>query len=121
MALSLLLLAMVSVEWRHPLMFPWGYASLALTAALLVWALVAAPTGLCSTLLAWPPLVAVGKISYGLYLWHYPLFRVAEAQAPKVGISVPFAMALAACLTVLTAWASYVLVERPLRARLASR
>lgn len=120
MALSLLLLAMVSVEWRHPLMFPWGYASLALTAALLVWALVAAPTGLCSTLLAWPPLVAVGKISYGLYLWHYPLFRVAEAQAPKAGISVPFAMALAACLTVLAAWVSYVLLERPLRMCLAS-
>ena len=120
MALSLLLVAMVSVEWRHPLMFPWGYASLALTAALLVWALVAAPTGLCSTLLAWPPLVAVGKISYGLYLWHYPLFRVAEAQAPKAGISVPFAMALAACLTVLAAWISYVLLERPLRMRLAS-
>lgn len=120
-ALALLLLGMGSLEWRHALMFPWGYIAIAATAALLVWSLVVAPTSPCSALLAWPPLVAVGKISYGLYLWHYPLFRVAEAQAPKAGMPVAYAMALAACLTALAAWASFMWVERPLRIRLASR
>ena len=120
-ALGLLLLGMGSLEWRHPLMFAWGYMAIAATAALLVWSLVVAPASRCAALLAWPPLVAVGKISYGLYLWHYPLFRVAEAQAPKAGIAVAYAMALAACLTGLAAWASFVWVERPLRARLTAR
>lgn len=120
-ALGLLLLGMGSLEWRHTLMFPWGYIAIAATAALLVWALVVAPASRCAALLAWPPLVALGKISYGLYLWHYPLFRVAEAQAPKAGMPVAHGMALAACLTVLAAWASFVWVERPLRARLTSR
>ncbi|ART50779.1 hypothetical protein CBP34_02590 [Acidovorax carolinensis] len=120
-SLSLLLLCMGSLDWRHPLMFAWGYMAIAVTAALLVWSLVAAPTSLCSALLAWPPLVAVGKISYGLYLWHYPLFRVAEAQALKTGLPLAYGMALAACLALLAAWASFVWVERPLRVWLTSR
>lgn len=120
-ALSLLLLGMCSLDWRHPLMFAWGYMAIAVTAALLVWSLVVAPTSRCSALLAWPPLVAVGKISYGLYLWHYPLFRVAEAQALKTDVPVGFGMAVAACLALLAAWASFVWVERPLRDWLTSR
>ena len=120
-ALGLLLVAMHSAEWRNALMFPWGYMAAALTTALLVWSVVVAPANHCAALLAWPPLVAVGKISYGLYLWHYPLFRVAEAQAPKAGIPLAYAMALAAGLAVLAAWASFVWVERPLRTRLTSR
>ncbi len=120
-ALGLLLLGMGSLEWRHALMFPWGYMAIAATAALLVWSLVAAPASRCAAWLAWPPLVAVGKISYGLYLWHYPLFRVAEAQTLKTGMPVAYGMALAACLTVLAAWASFVWVERPLRVRLTAR
>ena len=120
-ALSLLLLCMGSLDWRHPLMFAWGYMAIAVTAALLVWSLVAAPTSLCSALLAWPPLVAMGKISYGLYLWHYPLFRVAEAQALKTGVPLAYGMVLAACLAILAAWASFVWIERPLRVWLTSR
>lgn len=120
-ALALLLVGMGSLDWRHPLMFAWGYMAIAVTAALLVWSLVASPSSLCSALLAWPPLVAIGKISYGLYLWHYPLFRVAEAQALKTDVPVGFGMAVAACLALLAAWASFVWVERPLRVWLTSR
>ena len=65
--------------------------------------------------------MAIGKISYGLYLWHYPLFRVAEAQALKTDVPVGFGMAVAACLALLAAWASFVWVERPLRVWLTSR
>ena len=121
LALALLVLGMVSLQWQHTLMFPWGYVAIAITAAFLVWSIVVAPTGLCSVLLAWPPLVAIGKISYGLYLWHYPLFRIAEAKAAEAGISVANAMTLAGCLTAMAAWASFVAVEIPLRKRLAWR
>lgn len=121
LALALLVLGMVSLQWQHTLMFPWGYMAIAITAAFLVWSIVVAPTGLCSVLLAWSPLVAIGKISYGLYLWHYPLFRIAEAKAAEAGISVANAMTLAGCLTAMAAWASFVAVEIPLRKRLAWR
>lgn len=120
-ALGLLLWAMVSADWRAATMFPWGYMAAALLAALLVWSVVVAPAGRLPCLLAWRPFVFLGKISYGLYLWHYPLFRVADAQAPKVGLSFAYAMVLAACLTLLAAWASLVWVERPLRQRLSKR
>jgi peptidoglycan/LPS O-acetylase OafA/YrhL len=33
------------------------------------------PSGITSTLLSFKPLVFVGKISYGMYLWHLPIFR----------------------------------------------
>ncbi|MDZ4187675.1 MAG: acyltransferase [Hydrogenophaga sp.] len=118
-ALGLLLWAMVNADWRAATMFPWGYMAAALLSALLVWSVVVAPTGRLPCLLAWRPFVFLGKISYGLYLWHYPLFRVAEAQAPKVGLTFANAMVLAACLSLLAAWASLVWVERPLRQRLS--
>ncbi|WP_255523440.1 acyltransferase [Acidovorax sp. IB03] len=121
MALALLLLGMSSLEWHNSLMFPWGYMAIAVTATLLVWSLVLAPSGLCSAILAWPPLVAVGKISYGLYLWHYPLFRVAEAKALEADIPVAYAMGLASGLAAMAAWVSFVAVELPLRKRLAWR
>ena len=30
-------------------------------------------------ILSWPPLVEIGKRSYGIYLWHWPIFVFAEA------------------------------------------
>lgn len=75
------------------------------SAAVIAWATNGQP-GLVHKALATRPLVYVGRISYGMYLWHYPvaiLFRQEQAWAQLV---VVFGG------TVLIATVSWFLVER---------
>jgi len=62
------------------------------------------------TVLSWTPLVELGKRSYGLYLWHWPVFVFAEATHGSVG-RVLAALAVAAVLSELC----YRFVETPVR------
>lgn len=66
--------------------------------------------------LAHPLMVAIGLISYPLYLWHWPLLsfpRLTSIDPPSAGLRVA-----ALALSVLLAWLTYRLVERPIRFRL---
>lgn len=54
----------------------------------------------------------VGKISYSLYLWHWPVFVLARWT---VGLDAPLTRVLALVLTTLLGWASYRWLEQPLR------
>lgn len=58
-------------------------------------------------------MVAVGLISYPLYLWHWPILsflRILEAQTPAVAIRLA-----ALFLTFLLAYLTYLIIEKPLR------
>ena len=64
-------------------------------------------------LLGNPILVAVGLISYPLYLWHWPLLsfaRILESGAPTKGIRVA-----AVVISIALAWLTYLLLEKPIR------
>ena len=64
-------------------------------------------------ILAWPPMVFVGLISYPLYLWHWPLLaygRIIESG----GMSTATGLTLVGAAFVL-AWATYQWVEKPIR------
>lgn len=91
--------------------FPVGWALLpTLAAALLI---AAGPDTPVNRTLARPTLVFIGKISFPLYLWHWPLLsfaRIMETGEPSLGIRCA-----AVVLSVLLAWASYELLEKPLR------
>jgi peptidoglycan/LPS O-acetylase OafA/YrhL len=70
-------------------------------------------TWIGNRLLANKILVAVGLISYPLYLWHWPLLsfiRIVNGTAPSAA-----AATLAILLSFALAWLTYLLVERPLR------
>lgn len=65
------------------------------------------------TLLSPPPVVFIGLISYPLYLWHWPLLsfaQILEGAVPPPSIR----LALLA-LSIVLAWATYRIIERPIR------
>jgi peptidoglycan/LPS O-acetylase OafA/YrhL len=59
------------------------------------------------------PGVWVGTISYGIYLYHWPMFAVITTD--RTGLDGVALAALRVCLTVAAAALSYRLVERPIR------
>jgi len=68
--------------------------------------------------LALPPLVLVGLISYPLYLWHYPLIAFTKLH---FGGSAPSSTLLAMLgLSAVLAWLTYRFIELPIRFGAAS-
>lgn len=61
--------------------------------------------------LSWSPLTFLGLISYGLYLWHLPVYKLLYFQAP--GLPWWFVATAAVGLSLVLATVSYRLVERP--------
>jgi peptidoglycan/LPS O-acetylase OafA/YrhL len=67
--------------------------------------------GIPSRALSWRPIVALGRISYGVYLWHYPIVLLVARHCPtwspllRLVVVAPAAIALA--------FTSYRYVETP--------
>jgi peptidoglycan/LPS O-acetylase OafA/YrhL len=66
-------------------------------------------------LLSFPPLVLTGLISYSLYLWHVPIFALLYYRTG--GSANGLHTALLICAIWLLAFASWAMVERPIRSR----
>ncbi|MDO8391698.1 MAG: acyltransferase [Actinomycetota bacterium] len=71
--------------------------------------------GPLASALSWGPLVAIGKVSYGMYLFHWPLFLILTEDRTGLGHWPLFAVRMAA-LGALSA-VSFRLLERPVRTR----
>ena len=65
-------------------------------------------------LLGLSPMVWIGGLSYAIYLWHWPVIVLSEAQWGA--LSIPALVGLGA-LSILLAWATKHLVEDPIRFR----
>src|SRR5262245_16168039 len=102
---------------------PWGrvwYVGLGLVVSLSVAAVltcvVLTPSSRLARLLSQPHLVLIGQISYGLYLWHFPIFISCRMWLPDA--TYPFHVShgiIGTALTFACAWASYRWLERPCR------
>ena len=61
--------------------------------------------------LSWPPLVYLGRISYGIYLYHYPILIIGREQGVRgMAVISPVASVLLAAMT-------FHLLERPVQRR----
>ncbi len=80
-------------------------------------AVIAAATdprpGLLSRGLSFPPLRWLGLISYGLYLWHWPIYLYLNEH--RTGLSSWPLLALQAFVAIDVAVLSYFVLERPIR------
>ena len=92
--------------------YPWAVAPV-LGTVLLIWAV--SDAGASSRLrlaLTNPPMIFLGKASYSLYLWHWPVFTLMRWTVGLEGIEFQF---LALLLTLLLALFSYAVIEIPAR------
>jgi peptidoglycan/LPS O-acetylase OafA/YrhL len=103
--------------WRLHSVDPWlyhgGFLLVAAATALLVTAVQQSGPGPLGRLFGSRPLVAVGLISYGLYLYHYPIYLWLTASRTHL-TALPLLIARLV-VTGLVAVASYFLIERPFR------
>ena len=88
----------------------WAVAALSCTLVL-----VSLGDGPVSRLLTARPLAALGRLSYGIYLFHWPLLLWLDET--RTGLDGPALALLRVAVTMLVAIVSYRLVERPIRAR----
>ena len=88
-----------------------GAVITAATCALIL-TLVTTERGPVAWLLSSPPAVYLGRISYGTYLWHWPVIVIATLRFHPGGLAL---FALTALVATGIASLSYQLVERPVR------
>jgi peptidoglycan/LPS O-acetylase OafA/YrhL len=90
--------------------FPWALVPAVGTALCISGVRDAAPTHLVSIILSSPPAMYVGRLSYSLYLWHWPALVLLRWTTGLE--SVPSVMA-AVSITALCACLSYHYIEKP--------
>ncbi len=95
-----------------------GLAGHALLVAVVLWAVTSGGTVLTEAL-EWRPLVWIGRRSYGIYVYHWPLFLLAH-QA-HVDLSRPVALSAAWAASFALAAVSYTWLEQPIRTGTALR
>ncbi len=93
--------------------FPWPWAALPVVGTLLVIeGATAWPGHWLRRLLATSPMVWVGKRSYSLYLWHWPVYVLMRWT---LGLHTAFLFCVALVTTFILAIASYRWIEQPFR------
>jgi peptidoglycan/LPS O-acetylase OafA/YrhL len=102
-----------TVTYNDAFAYRGGFLLAALATSGVLFSVVCVPGSILARYLSFPPLRYIGRISYGMYLWHYPLFfYVDHARTGLLGFPL-FGVRVAA--TVAVATASYYLIELPVR------
>jgi peptidoglycan/LPS O-acetylase OafA/YrhL len=113
--LGAVLLVMYLADGPSGWLYPYGFLLLDAATACLIAAVVLRPGTWANRVLRLPPLQAIGQISYGVYLWHFPLFLWLTTSS--TGLSGAHLLMFRVGVTFLVSAASYVFVEQPIRRR----
>ena len=100
-----------TLSGTSPTAYRGGFLVSALSAAALIVGSVCVAGGPIARVLSVRPLVWIGTVSYGAYLWHFPVFI--ELDAARTGLGGAALLAVRVAATFVLAGLSYYLVERP--------
>jgi peptidoglycan/LPS O-acetylase OafA/YrhL len=98
---------------QEAFLYQGGFLLVALATGAVIVAVVTWPGSLLARVLSLSALTYVGRISYGLYLYHWPLFLVVDHH--HTGLSGASLLAVRLALTFAVATASFFVVEEPIR------
>lgn len=90
---------------------------LAFVTAALVWSVEVSPRSILSRALSLRPVAWIGEISYGLYLWHWPIvIALVNPTGPFAQLPAPWGLTIERLLlTFGIATTSFYVVEQPIR------
>lgn len=91
-----------------------GLALHASLVAVVIAVVVCRPMSLPARILAFRPFVLLGAVSYGLYLWHWPVFLYVDQ---RVDVSPAVATLIKVTVSLALSIASLRIIEQPLRRR----
>jgi hypothetical protein len=105
--------AVCSLGTSDPITYQGGFLAVSLLTAVLIAVVVTGPSTATSRTLSLPPLVYIGRISYGMYLWYFPLFAVIDRA--NTGLAGPELFLTRCSADVLLAAVSFHLIELRVR------
>ncbi|MEO6944290.1 MAG: acyltransferase family protein [Lacisediminihabitans sp.] len=117
LALGGLVAASALMPADAPLVYQGGLAAIAVITAITIAGAIV-PGSLLGRLLDVPPMRWIGERSYGLYLWHWPVFVLvlgALPNWPRLGAGGWALGAIALSITVVASALSYRFIEQPIR------
>jgi peptidoglycan/LPS O-acetylase OafA/YrhL len=101
-----------TVDGQSEWLFRGGLLAHSIASSLLA-ILVASSSSRLSVIFSWRPLAYIGRLSYALYLWHWPVFIFCTSERLDVdGLTLT---AIRMGITLALSIASYLLVEQPIR------
>ena len=115
-SIGVLISAFIGADLTAAYMYPWVLAATAIASLVAIGVVVHPAASGARAVLGNRWIVAVGRRSYGLYLWHWPVFVVVGATNGGLG---PFL--LGSAVTVVLSEVAYRAVEVPMRSGLLGR
>jgi peptidoglycan/LPS O-acetylase OafA/YrhL len=102
-----------TVDGESDLLYAGGFLAVSIIVAVLVASVVEARDGPVVRVLTAPPLPYVGRISYGLYLWHWPVLLTLTAG--RTGLGGASLLLVRLLVTAMITMVSFHFVENPIR------
>ncbi len=113
-ALALLVITFATAHFQSNVLFRGGFLGVAVLAAVVIATAVHPASRIGTVILAQQPLRWIGERSYGIYLWHWPIFMITR-PSQDISLTGPANLVLRLALTLAAAELSYRFVEEPIR------